>query len=201
MLAEVDPREIIGGDKSGNQVMALSGEQATVDARIRELEAELLVGDIPSLARALRVLEDRKKDLVAKLADAQAKAANPLADSWGECLSLSSVLDNAPDPEDARLRLRSALRRIVSEIWLLVVPRRLNRLAAVQIYFKGDGRRDYLITHRPAHHSFAGRKEAAWSCHSLTTRVKASKLDLRNRDDAQTLESFLIGVDLKALNE
>jgi DNA invertase Pin-like site-specific DNA recombinase len=197
MLAEIDPQEIVGGDQGGNEVVALSGELATVDAKIRELEAELLTGDVPSLARALRTLEDRKRDLVTKLAEARAKAANPLADSWGECQSLLSVLDNAPDPEDARLRLRSALRRIVSEIWLLVIPRRLNRLAAVQVHFTGKGQRNYAIFYRPPHHGFGGRREGQWWARSLA-EVAPGDFDLRRREVARELEAALTTVGLSA---
>ena len=61
MLAEVDPRDIIGADKGSNEVAAISGELTTVEGKIAELEAELASGDIPSLARALRALEERKR--------------------------------------------------------------------------------------------------------------------------------------------
>jgi DNA invertase Pin-like site-specific DNA recombinase len=198
MLAEIDPQEIVGTDRSGNEVMALSGELATVEGRIAELEAELATGDVPSLARALRSLEDRKRDLVARLTEARAKAAHPLAESWAQCQSLPSVLDNAPDPEDIRLRLRSALRRVVSEIWLLVVPRRLVRLAAVQVYFNGGGRREYMLYHRPAHHAFGGRKDAQWWARSLKEVTAGGDLDLRRREDAKLLEKALSAVDLSA---
>jgi hypothetical protein len=187
----------VGGDQGGNEVVALSGELATVDARIRELEGELLAGDIPSLARVLRTLEERRRDVATRLADARARAANPLADSWGECQSLLSVLDNAPDPEDARLRLRSTLRRIVSEIWLLVVPRRLNRLAAVQVHFTGGGQRNYAVLYRPPHHGFGGRREGQWWARSLA-EVAPGDLDLRKRENARVLEEALVAVDLSA---
>jgi DNA invertase Pin-like site-specific DNA recombinase len=196
MLAEIDPQEIIGPNAVGNEVMVLSGELATVEGRIAELEAELTTGDVPSLARALRALEERKRDLMARLADKRAKAAHPAAESWGECRSIVSVLEKASDPEEVRLRLRSVLRRIVSEIWLLVVPKGMTRLAAVQVYFQGGKRRDYLIMHRPAHHSFGGRKEAQWSCRSLATVSTPGELDLRTRDHANRLEKTLATIDL-----
>jgi len=135
MLSEIDPREIVGIDERGNEVMALAGELASVEERIAELEAELATGDVPSLARALRGMEDHKRDLATKLASERAYTAHPLAESWGTCQSLLTVIHNAPDPEDARLRLRSALRRVVSDVWLLVVPRKLVRLAAAQVFF------------------------------------------------------------------
>jgi hypothetical protein len=172
---------------------------AEVEGRIAVLEAELETGDVPSIARALRAREDRKRDLATRLADARARATHPVAESWGEARSLLSALDGAPDPEEARLRLRSALRRIVSEAWLLVVPKGLARLAAVQIHFKGDGRRDYLVFHRPPHHCFGGRKEGALRAWSLADVASPADLDLRKRKDARDLEKLLAGIDLEAL--
>src|SRR5262249_3763042 len=113
MLAEVDPRDILDGDQSGagDEVLTLSRELAGIEARIGELEAELLKGDVAALAKVLRKLEERKKGLAAQLADARHKAAHPLSETWGEAKTLLGVLDKAPDPVDAQLRLRSALRR------------------------------------------------------------------------------------------
>jgi DNA invertase Pin-like site-specific DNA recombinase len=196
LLAEIDPREIVGAGPGENEVLALAGELATVEGRIGDLAAELVSGDIPSLAKVLRDQEERKRELVARLADARARAAHPLADSWGECRSLASALDNAPDPEDARLRLRSVLRRVVSEIRLLVIPRRLQRLAAVQIYFKGDGHREYVILYRPPHHGFGGRKEGKWWARSLADMAKPGKLDLRKPAHAARLEKELAALGL-----
>jgi hypothetical protein len=60
------------------------------------------------------------------------------------------TLDRAPDPQDARLRLRSTLRRIVDSIFLLVVPRGRDRLAVAQVYFQGGQKvRAYFIIHQP----------------------------------------------------
>ncbi|MBL8798762.1 MAG: recombinase family protein [Planctomycetia bacterium] len=199
LLKEVDPREIVVKDRGGNAVMELSGELGTVEGKIAELEAELLAGDVPSLTRVLRTLEERKATIAAKLAEARAKAAHPLAEAWGEYGSLLAALDSAPDPEDARLRMRSALRRIVDDIWLLVVPRKMTRLAAVQIHFKGDGRREYLIYYRPPHHSFAGRKEGRTLAASLMNFGADKAIDLRDPEQAAELAALLTEADLGEL--
>src|SRR5262249_48087444 len=83
-----------------------------------------------------------------RLAAARQKACHPLSETWGEVQSLAAALAGAPDPEDARRRLRSALRRIVEKIMLLVIPRRRDRVAVVQVFFnreKGHVGRDYQI--------------------------------------------------------
>lgn len=194
-LAEINPREIIGADASNNEVVILSGELATMESRISTLENELLTGDIPSLAKALRTMEESKRVIVSQLAEAKAKAAHPLAESWGETKSLAAALEAAADPDDARLRIRSALRRIVDEIWLLVVPRGcMVRLAAVQIHFRQGGRRDYIIHHRNAKCRYGGLSPAKTTVKSL--KDMAGDFDFRKKSDAKQLQSVLETIDI-----
>src|SRR5262249_21715726 len=56
MLREIDPHAILNGDSGPDESLVLAGDLAAVDARIAELEAELLAGDVAALARALRAL-------------------------------------------------------------------------------------------------------------------------------------------------
>jgi hypothetical protein len=115
-----------------------------------------------------------------------------------------AALEAAPDPTDARLRLRAALRRIVEDVWLLVVPhgRGRDRLCAVQIYFAGRGRhRDYLILHRPATGGRVGVRPARWWTKSLSTVTAPGDLDLRKRADARKLEAVLSSLDVGALSD
>jgi DNA invertase Pin-like site-specific DNA recombinase len=170
-LAEIDPHDILDGDqRAGDEVLTLSRELAGIEARSGELEAELLKGDVAALAKVLRKLEERKRELAAQLADARHKAANPLSESWGEAKTLLGVLEKAPDPTDAQLRLRSALRRIVENIWLLVVPRGRgrDRLAAVQIDFREGARRSYLILYSPPKSNGKALTPGWWKVRSWT---------------------------------
>jgi hypothetical protein len=107
-----------------------------------------------------------------------------------------AAVKNAADPEDARTRLRSALRRVVEEIRLLVVPRGTDRFAAVQVYFTGDGSRTYLIFYRPAHHGYGGRREAKWWPLSLPPSLTAGTLDLRDPADVTDLAAALEAMPL-----
>jgi DNA invertase Pin-like site-specific DNA recombinase len=198
-LAEIDPAEVVGREDGADEVMVLSGELGGVESSIKAILADMDAhGESPVLFRRLRAKEDEQRELTARLTAARAKAAHPLAESWGQCRSLLSAIDKAPDPDDARLRLRSALRRMVESIFMLVVPRGLTRLVAVQVYFVGDGHRDYIICHRPPHFSYAGRTEAAWSVRSLAPDL-ATALDLRREDHAARLARALEQVDLGAL--
>jgi DNA invertase Pin-like site-specific DNA recombinase len=196
LLREVDPRDVLGREGPG-QADAIEGELAEVRARSAALEVELSEGDIPALARELRRLGGREKELQARLLDEQEKAAVPLAAAWKDAHSLMGALDAAPDPADARIRLRAALRRVVESAWLLVVGRGHDRLAALQIFFAGGERsRSYLILSRPPKANGRGRTEGGWWARSLAAVVKAGDLDLRRPEDAAALEELLTALDL-----
>src|SRR5262249_34270038 len=133
---------------------------------------------------------------------ARKRAAHPLSESWGECLSLSDILEAAPDQRDARLRLRSALRRIVDSIWLLVVARGHVRLAAVQIWFAGGKRhRDYLVLHRAPRSNGRKRKEGGWLVESLASAFEADDIDLRQPADVRDVLAWAESVDIDTLWE
>jgi DNA invertase Pin-like site-specific DNA recombinase len=199
-LREIDPHEILNGDSGPDESLVLAGELARVETKIGELEAELLNGDVAAVVKVLRKLEDQKRDLAARLSQARQKAAHPLSEAWGDCQSLLSVLGVAEDQNDARLRLRSSLRRVVDSIWLLVVPRGRCRLAAVQVWFaERDRHRDYLIFYRAAFASRHARRPTQWQVLSLADAEALGPLDLRNRSDAKKLEKALARLDLDVL--
>jgi DNA invertase Pin-like site-specific DNA recombinase len=198
-LKELDPREVLEADDSADEVASLRGEKARVEARISELEAELLVGDV-TLARVVRTLEGRLKELGERLAEAERKASHPASAAWGEARSILEALDTAADPRDLRLRLRSALRRLINSIYLLVVPRGRDRLLAAQVWFAGGDRcRSYLVLHRPAKANASARQEGMWWVRSLATVAAPADLDLRRHEDVEELEAALAAADLAAV--
>jgi DNA invertase Pin-like site-specific DNA recombinase len=199
-LREIDPKEILGGNGIHDEVARLEAELTALDSRIALLERELASGDVPSIARVLRGLEPSRKEVAEKLSIARQKAANPLSASWGEAQSLVEVLDSAPDPVDVRLRLRSAIRRIVESMQVLIVPRGRDRLAWVQIWFAGkDRRRDYLILHRPPKANASGRTPG---CVKVLSKPQlTAPCDLRRPEDAAQLESDLRKLDLEWVEE
>jgi DNA invertase Pin-like site-specific DNA recombinase len=199
LLREVDPHEVLGDAPGQDEVIVLSGELAHVQAQQAAIEAELLKGDVATLAKAARALDQRAKELTEQLSAAKQRAAHPAGEAWGEAMSLAAVIETARDPQEARLKLRSLLRRLVSEIWVLAVPRGRDRLAAVQAFFEGDGHRDYLILSRPPKAGRCGwRVEGGWWAKSLADVAALGPLDLRKRKDAQKLEQALAALDLDA---
>jgi hypothetical protein len=123
-----------------------------------------------------------------------------LGESWGEAKGLLAALAKAADPTDAKLRLRSVLRRMIAEMWLLVVPVGIARLAAVQVYFaEGDKRRDYVILHMPSVSNGKASRPAKWSVKSLVLAGKKGELDLRMPADAKLLEAAFADLDVEDL--
>jgi hypothetical protein len=102
------------------------------------------------------------------------------------------TLATAPDPADARQRLRAALRRIIAEVWVLVVAHGRDRLAVVQVYFAGkrEGRRrTYVIFYRPPRSNATGKRHEAVSFVQAVTEEAGGALglqaiDLRDRGEA-----------------
>jgi DNA invertase Pin-like site-specific DNA recombinase len=201
LLREIDPQDILNGDSGPDESLVLAGQLARVEAKIAELEAELLNGDVAALAKVLRQLEEQKRDLEARLAEARQNAAHPLSMAWGEAQSLVEAIDGAPDPNDVRLRLRAALRRMIDGVWLLVVPRGRDRLVAVQVWFAGRKKhRDYVILNRPAKSDGRGRATVGgWWARALATAGMPDDLDLRKRKDAKDLEAALSKADAKEM--
>lgn len=205
-LREIDPHEIINGRSGTDDVLVLSGELDSVEAELVEASAYMEAhGFSPTIGKRISGLEARKAELTARRAEAQQKAAHPLSGTWGELPALLDALDAAQDQQDARLRLRTALRRMVEGIWLLVVPRsNKDRLAAVQIVFTGGERvRTYLVLHRSNYSNGAVSRPEQWWVHSLAAVLPAGKslpetLDLRKPADAARLERALLAVDLNS---
>jgi hypothetical protein len=145
--------ELLNGDgqSPADESLTLAAELARVEASILSITAEMDAhGESPTLYKRLRLKEGDHKRLKAKLAEARQKAADPKSESWGQAQSLIAAFQLAADKEDAQVRLRSALRRIVESIQLVIAVRGRDRLAAVQVWFDQSKHRDYLMVYRSA---------------------------------------------------
>jgi hypothetical protein len=191
-LKEVNPADVLGREPESESVI-LAAELAVKEQRMRMIEAELIGDgdDIPTLVRVVRSLSAECDVLRKRLAVIRQKEANPRSVAWSEALTLINVAKD----EANRLRLRDLIHSIVEEIWVLVVPRQPHRLAAVQIYFQGDGRRDYLIHYQAAGYHRAGD----WSAGSLRSEIAPSDLDLRRKADVKALQKRLSEVNIEVL--
>jgi DNA invertase Pin-like site-specific DNA recombinase len=198
-LREVDPRDILpDGDGAADRVLVLAGRLADVEGRLEAIRAALVEGgDVAALVQAARDLEARQAEIAADLADAQRAAASPLAAAWADYGSLADALQSAPDIEDARMRLRAVLRRVIETITCLFVqPPGRRRYAAVRVQFAGGGHRDYLILHRFGHRNPTSHREPETQVRSFASAHIDDGLDLRRRDHARRLEKVLKTLDL-----
>jgi DNA invertase Pin-like site-specific DNA recombinase len=150
-LREVSPRDILPPENGGvDHVLVLSGKLTENEGRSAAIEAELLQGgEVTALSRVLRQLEAEHKALTEQLASAKQKKASPLGEAWMDFKSVVEALEAAPDRDEARIRLRSALRRAVENIYCLFTGRGAVRVAAVEVWFTGGKRRCYVLFTEP----------------------------------------------------
>lgn len=196
-LREIDPREILPHNHAADKTLVLAGQLTQLETRIARLKTKLRTDDnIDPIVDVLRELEAERQPLVQALAHARQEAAAPLAANWTDCQNLVQILTKAPNPLETRIKLRSAIRRIVEGIWCLFIPLGHNRLAAVQIWFTGGAHRDYLILHQRAINRFGSTRPAHWTVRSLVTTTTPGDLDLRMPEHVAALENALTAMPL-----
>ncbi|OAI40199.1 hypothetical protein AYO40_05070 [Planctomycetaceae bacterium SCGC AG-212-D15] len=198
-LRELDPREIVpqGGPEAANQVLALTGKRGELQKRIEQVKAKLVDGgNLTSLVEVLRTLEAKAAIADEELEEAQRAAASPLTGAWAECRGILDVLDKSKDEAETRTRLRGTLRRMVDSIWCLFIGKRSMRIAAVQLFFAGGKRRDYIILYKAATGGAVARRLGSCDVRSFAGIAGPKDLDLRRRTDAQRLEGALLNADL-----
>ena len=188
LLHEVNPADVLGKEPESEST-AVAAELAVKEQRIRQIEAELTGDghDIPALVRVLRSLSEECDKLRKQLVQLRQKESNPRSVAWAETLTLLDVAIDEPH----RLRLRELLRTIIQEIRVLVIRRRSHRLVAVQVFFEGDTRRDYLIHHQASY----GHPES-WAARSLPPDLAPKNLDLRRKADVALMTKRLSESDI-----
>jgi DNA invertase Pin-like site-specific DNA recombinase len=167
-LREIDPKSILKGANGHNEVVSLEDELGQINAELAGMKAWLDKNKFSAemgnmMNEKVTTLADRREDVSKRLNEAKRKAKNPLSASWGETHSLIDVLDTATDQQDARLRLRSAMRRIIKVIHVLIAYKKHERLAFVQVQFtEGCRLRTYLIRYCQSN----GKRKGFWQVKS-----------------------------------
>jgi DNA invertase Pin-like site-specific DNA recombinase len=197
-LEEIDPKDILARKRGVDRVLALTGELAAVEARREDIIARITAsGPSETYDEIVRRLDARRAEIAAELPEAKGAAARSPAASWGEFRSLLDALRHAADPAEARQRLRSALRGIVSGIHCVIARVGLWRVCACQVWFKEDGQRTYVVLHHPEHSTPQRRWAARTHCRSVKEALPAAgDLDLRRPAHAKRLAAFLQTVQL-----
>jgi DNA invertase Pin-like site-specific DNA recombinase len=208
-LREIDPHEILNGGQRPDQTLILAGQLEAIETELVETAVFMEQhGFSVTIGKRITELERQKQDLVEQLQEARQKAAFPLSEVWGSVQTLAETLAKAADPMDARLRLRSALRRIISGIWIVVVPRGHNRLCEAQVWFAGGERyRSYFIIHRPPRSNGAKRVPGRWFVNAIThpealrLGVPCGSEDLRDPDVAHGFKDFFLAYPMDLIDQ
>jgi DNA invertase Pin-like site-specific DNA recombinase len=177
-------------DPGAAKVAELTGRLGEVERRlavaVRQFDAD---PESATWQERVTKYDKEKRALLAELAEARREAANPLSANWADAVALMRQKDPT--------RLRAALLATVDSIWCLLVTvgRARHRVAAVQVFFKGGQRRDYLILLGRGTGGAVGTRPARWQARSLAGVVKPGALDLRVPDHARRLEKALGELD------
>ena len=183
LLRELEPSELFS-DPSASEVTGLQEKLAAIESRLAVATAKWEDDPESDHWQAQVDKWDREKRAIVKdLAEARSRAACPASAAWAEAIAVMAKDDPG--------RLRQALLATVDCVPCVFVRRGLDDLAAVQVWFKGDTHRDYLIFNRPARGNAAG----SWWARSLDPSL-ATDLDLHNPTHAAELAAALEAVDL-----
>jgi DNA invertase Pin-like site-specific DNA recombinase len=202
-LRELDAAKVLG-QETPEEGPLLEAARDGIDAELAQARAFMdQNGFSVTIGGHITALEARRAALETQLEEVTARAAHPAKEAWRDATSIIDLLDDAPDPTEARLRLRGALRRTIDSIHLVVVPRGGVRLCAAQVWFRPEKGtpticRSYLILHEAAP-SRAKDRSPRWSVRSFADALAQGDLDLRKIDHAHRLEQQLTAIDLATL--
>jgi hypothetical protein len=190
-LSELDPASIFPDQSNADRLklIAMKEELEQIDGDLKQLNEEMAQpGMAATLLPAVRRLVGRKNKLADDYQALNAKCVSPDADHLHTAQSLLQEADGFnPTDENIRLRLRSAIQRAISGIWLLGISRGHDRLCALQIDFKGGARRSYLVWHRPPRSNGKAAVPGWWATRSWTDKQSLrakipAQFDLRHAD-------------------
>jgi DNA invertase Pin-like site-specific DNA recombinase len=176
-MREIDPSTVLPSeDNAESESRAVHNALDAVVGELTEAQGYLRgKGFSPTLADHITELEGRKAKLESAIGDIETRMARPVSESWAGFPSLVDALDGARDKADARVRLRTELRRMVDSVWLLIVRRSMtHRLCAVKVYFAGGESRTYVIHQWSAGH----RREGGWRVTTFRAPEDAESLPL-----------------------
>jgi DNA invertase Pin-like site-specific DNA recombinase len=192
-LVEVQVKDVAPDGGADSEVERLAGELADLDALAATWRARMSNPNlVDEVAKWLDGYAVDRRELVAKLSAAQAESANPLSEAWGQARATGKAL-TTDDSDDARERYRAAVRRAVESIYVLVRPGGGNRLAAVQVFFRGGRVRSYILGNTPARGVRDGEllKPVSFAAAGI-----GDGIDLRDPTDVARVEKLLGSLDI-----
>jgi hypothetical protein len=191
-LAELKLSDVIGkASPDEDKVTILSGQLETVNRHLDALEAKALASpDVTVFYGMLEKLDRQKRELARELEAAKAESASQQGDVLGEFTSLCQPLAAAGEDEREGLRtkVRAALRRVVTEMRVVIVNRGRTRLVCVTVYFQTGKTRSYMFIYRRENPGGGGRLY-------VVSDIECQKVgvchDLRTPDGAVQMVAYL----------
>ena len=199
-LEEVKVEELEPEGPVVSRLAALRARRTEIEELLVKWRAKMNRPELVDIvADELAKLEEARKDNEMELSDAERDSGTTLAGAMRELKTVGKVLDEE-DNDANRLRCQAAIRGAVQSVYCLFMPGRGQRVAVVQVWFKGGAHRDYLIVHRAAGKSRWGSWSANTEAKSLAS-TGVDPCDLRNPEDAKELERDLLRALAKTSEE
>jgi DNA invertase Pin-like site-specific DNA recombinase len=151
-LQELSADDILGNGND-TKLKNLKSELQEVEAGVKALASKIKAKPIlaATLGDVLADQQEKVEELRLKVSEAEQTASTPLSNSW-EDFHATNLLN---DTDDNRMKLKAALNRIISEVYVLFFRQGRagrTRLALVQVNFIGGATRGYIVNHRGAGH-------------------------------------------------
>lgn len=192
LLRELKVKDLLPADASAAPSRAdeLRVRLANLRNDLAALKTDLSKGYSRALSDVLRSTEEAEERAANDLQDELERTAKPLSRSWEELPTLADAIENAPDPEAARLKLRPLLRALVESGHMLIVKRGAWQAAVLQFHFVGGEQRSYFVAHRLA----ANQRPALYPPPHSFSGPRGKALDLRKAADVKTAERLALAV-------
>lgn len=190
-LRELPAAELFNDD-GAHQVQEIEAKLTAVENRLtiarerfrNDAESSVWAEEVTISDRERRVLLDERNA-------ARQAAANPVSATWTEAVELMK--------RDEPARLRQCLLATVSEMWMVFGNREKGeRIAVVQVWFNGGGRRDYLVYSFNPTGWHVRKRKAKWVCRSLADMMPGT-VDLRDKKQAARVAKLLTSLDISSL--
>jgi DNA invertase Pin-like site-specific DNA recombinase len=194
-LREVPVDSIMPAPAAPGNVEVLRAKLKSVRADIANLQADLDEAYDKNIAAVLRGKTKEEERVAGDLQDELAANARPAEKAWEQLPSLVDMIREHGD--EARLKIRGVLRRVVEEIRLILVRRHSWTLAACQFFFAGGATQHFLLATQ-----FAGfNRPGGWRCGPAPYDDvhEPGSMDLRRPEDAEALAVVLGRLDLEQL--
>lgn len=150
-LRELRVRDVVTSKQQTDkdeELANLMGKLAKLDHEIEDLKAKM-TGDLAEDEDYADLFERKvrqKKNTAARLERVRGELMGNLGETLGETKTLAELLDKAEasDRRNLRVKIKSRIRSLVSEIWVLPIKEHRKTRAYVQVFLK-SGISRYLI--------------------------------------------------------